>query len=146
MNYVMLNGYVQTKSEYLRNSDGVTEYRFFISTYSKTVGKACAIPIKALGNMADKLYSELKDQYYVEILGEIVRVWDNKGKKALMYIVAGDVQYTPPKSKTTFYVSSSEFLELFSPKNILERAKKPMTPEEEQEKINKLSELNDDEE
>lgn len=143
MNYVMLNGYVQTKSEYLRNLDGVTEYRFFISTHSKVIGKPCAIPIKALGNMADKLYSELKDQYYVEILGEIVRIWD--GKKALMYIVAIDVQYTPPKSKTTFYVSSSEFLELFSPKKVLERATK-QTPEEEKENVAKLSKIDDDEE
>ena len=117
MNYVFLNGYVQTKSEYM-NVEGQNEFRFFVSTKSLTTGDTYAIPIKAIGKLADELYAGLKDKYYVEVLGELIR-------KDLThtYVLARELTYVAPKSKTAFYVKSSEFLELFSPKQVLERMK-----------------------
>lgn len=117
MNYVFLNGYVQNKSTYLKNIDGQSEFRFFVSSRSKVFGETYAIPVKVLGQMADVLYSKLNEKYYVEILGELIRKDINKA-----YVLGLDITCTPPNSKTAFYVKSSEFLELFSPKQVLTRA------------------------
>lgn len=73
MNYVIINGYVQSRKNYLVGDNGQNEFRFFISATSKTFDESYPVPIKCIGKMADETYSKINEGYYVEILGELIR-------------------------------------------------------------------------
>ena len=116
MNYLIINGYVQSRKNYLVGENGQNEFRFFISATSLTLDESFPVPVKCLGKLADEAQCQINEGYYVEVLGELIRI---SAKEC--YVLARELKFIPPKSKTAYYMKSSEFLELFSPSKILER-------------------------
>lgn len=100
----------------MMNDEGQNEYRFFISATSKQLNEVFAVPIKCLGQMASEVYAQVTEGDYVELVGELIRLAPDK-----CYVLAKEVLYKKPNSRTSYYIRSSEFLELYSPQKVLEK-------------------------
>ena len=115
MNYCIFNGYVENKYAYGKTQDGDYKFDFFASVENDD-GIARPVPFRCYGNMATEVYSKLQVGYYVEITCKYVRI-DN----ITNYFVVKDLCFKAPKSSRQYYIKSSELLEIYNPKNVLER-------------------------
>lgn len=118
MNYCIFSGYIEQKYAFSKQEDGTYRFDFFVSVENDD-GIARPIPFRALGNSAIELYSKLQVGYYVEITCKYLRL-----NNVTNYFVVKDVMYKAPKTSTQYYVKASEILDMYNPKNVLERVKK----------------------
>lgn len=114
MNFVICNGYLQKKSEYVKNDMGQEEFRFFLNSYSYYYKEAYPIPFKIVGDKATECYAKVEVGDYIEVTGELVRP-----NKTSMYVVCKDVLIKKPKSKKEYYLKTTEFLEFYSPERLI---------------------------
>ena len=114
MNFVVCNGYIQKKTEFVRNDIGQEEFRFFLNSYSYYFKEAYPIPFKIVGDKATECYAKLEEGDYLEVTGELIR--PNKNS---MYVMCKDISVRKPKSKKEFYIKTSEFLEFYNPQRII---------------------------
>ena len=136
MNYLIINGYVQSRAKWMVGNNGQNEYRFFISATSNVLDETFPVPIKCIGKLADEAYSKIGEGYYTEIMGELIRLSADK-----CFVLAKEIKFIPPKSKTAYYVRSTEFLELYSPKEILKRVLEKDKDKLEEDILKKQEEL-----
>lgn len=118
MNYCVFSGYVENKYAYNKDENGNYKFDFFVSIENDD-GIARPVPFRCYGQMASETYSKLQIGYYVEITCKFFRK-DN----VTHYFVVKDLMYKAPKTSRQYYVKSSELLEMYNPKNVLERIKK----------------------
>lgn len=118
MNLVIASGYLQKKSEYVKNELGQDEYRFFLNAYSYYYNEAYPVPFKIIGDKATECYAKFETGDYLEVTGEIVRP-----NPKSMYIMCKDITCKKPKSKKEYYVKTTEFLEFYSPERIINQVK-----------------------
>lgn len=116
MNQVIVSGYLQKKSEYVKNDLGQYEFRFFINAYSYYYNESYPVPFKIIGDKATECYAKFEVGDYLEIVGEIIRPNPNA-----MYIMCKDISCKKPKSKKEFYVKTTEFLSFYSPECVIDR-------------------------
>lgn len=115
MNIVMVNGYVLKNRKYKKNQElNRMELGFSIAITDYVNCEIVNMPVLAIGKMATEIYSKLCDDCYVEIVGYI-----SKTKQGKIYILVKDIVIKEPKSKTQYYYSSKEFMEIFKPSNII---------------------------
>lgn len=117
MNVCVFSGYVELKAAYNQNKDGRLKFDFYVSVENDD-GIARTIPFRAYDDMATKVYANLQVGYYVEITSKYIRL-DN----VTNYFVVKDLMYKAPKTSNQYYIKSSELLEMFNPKKVLERMK-----------------------
>lgn len=118
MNYCIFSGYIETKYAFTKQEDGTYRFDFFVSVENDD-GIARPIPFRALGNNAIELYSKLQVGYYVEITCKYLRL-----NNVTNYFVVKDIMYKAPKTNRQYYVKASEVIDMFNPKNVLERVNK----------------------
>lgn len=118
MNYCVFNGYIESKFSYNKDENNKLKFDFFVSVENDD-GIARPIPFRAYDEVANVLYSKLQVGYYVEITCKFYRKDNIKH-----YFVVKDLMYKVPKSSNQYYVKTSELLEMYNPKNVLEREKK----------------------
>ena len=117
MNTIAINGYVIEEGKYVNNTElDQFEYQFFLKVYSTLTNSVSAIPCKCVGWLADKAYSNIIKNSYVELVGEIVREKENK-----IYVLVTSMISKKPKGKRQYYIKTTEFLETYNPKNVIER-------------------------
>lgn len=115
MNIVMVNGYVLQNRKYKKNQElNRLELGFSIAITDYVNCEIVNMPVLAIDKMATEIYSKLCDDCYVEIVGYI-----SKTKQGKIYILVKDIVIKEPKSKTQYYYSSKEFMEIFKPSNII---------------------------
>jgi hypothetical protein len=114
MNFVVCSGYIQKKTEYVKNDMGQDEFRFFLNSYSYYFKEAYPIPFKIIGDKATECYAKFEVGDYLEVTGELIR--PNKNS---MYIMCKDISCKKPKSKKEYYIRTSEFLDFYNPERIL---------------------------
>lgn len=124
MNYCIFSGYLENKFAFKRNDDGEYHFDFFVSVENDD-GIARPIPFRAYGNMALKIYNQLQVGYYVELTCKYYRI-----NNSISYFVVKDLMYRAPKAENQYYIKSSELLEIFNPKNVLETLKKESKDED----------------
>lgn len=115
MNYCVFNGYVENKYAYGIDDKGRNKFDFFVSVESDD-GIARPLPFRCYDEIALELYTRLKVGYYVEITCKFQRL-----NNLTHYFVVKDLMYKAPKSENQYYVRASQLLEMFEPKNILEK-------------------------
>lgn len=120
MNSVTISGYVATGARYIAPIDLYeAEYRFFIKAFATNAKRKTLIAVKAIGWLADKCYSELSENCYVEIIGEMIRESAEK-----TYVVPITICYRKPKERKQFYIRSTEFFDAYKPQSVMKRLNK----------------------
>ena len=115
MNIVMVNGYVLQNRKYQKNIEkNRMEYCFNVAVTDYVNCEVISMPILAIGEMAKQTYAKICDECYVEIVGYLSKTKQNK-----IYILIKDIVIKEPKSKTQYYYSSKEFMEIFKPSSII---------------------------
>ena len=110
----VFSGYVENKYGFRKNNN---EYHFdFFVSVENDDGVARPVPFRCTGDMAIEVYSKLQVGYYVEITSKFVRIDRNTH-----YFVVKDLMYKAPKTSNQYYIKSSQLLEMFNPKNVIER-------------------------
>lgn len=130
MNIVMVNGYVLNKRKYKKNIEqNRMEFGFSAAVVDYINNEIITLPILAIGDMATQIYAKICDNCYVEIVGYLSKTKQNK-----MYVLVKDIVIKEPKSKTQYFYSSKEFMEIFKPssviKNLVKQDKKEKNNEE----------------
>lgn len=130
MNIVMVNGYVLNKRKYKKNIEqNRMEFGFSVAVVDYINNEIITLPILAIGDMATQIYAKICDNCYVEIVGYLSKTKQNK-----MYVLVKDIVIKEPKSKTQYFYSSKEFMEIFKPssviKNLVKQDKKENNNEE----------------
>lgn len=130
MNIVMVNGYVLNKRKYKKNIEqNRMEFGFSVAVVDYINNEIITLPILAIGDMATQIYAKICDNCYVEIVGYLSKTKQNK-----MYVLVKDIVIKEPKSKTQYFYSSKEFMEIFKPssviKNLVKQDKKEKNNEE----------------
>ncbi len=130
MNIVMVNGYVLNKRKYKKNIEqNRMEFGFSVAVVDYINNEIITLPILAIGEMATQIYAKICDNCYVEIVGYLSKTKQNK-----MYVLVKDIVIKEPKSKTQYFYSSKEFMEIFKPssviKNLVKQDKKEKNNEE----------------
>ncbi len=116
MNYCIFSGYVENKYAY-KPDEETGEYKFdFWVSVENDDGIARPIPFRCYGNMATETYMKLQVGFYVEITCKYIRT-----SNITNYFVVKDLTYKAPKTNRQYYIKSSELLEMFNPKNVLEK-------------------------
>lgn len=127
MNIVMVNGYVLNKRKYKKNIEqNRMEFGFSVAVVDYINNEIITLPILAIGQMATQIYAKICDNCYVEIVGYLSKTKQNK-----MYVLVKDIVVKEPKSKTQYFYSSKEFMEIFKPSQII---KDLVTPEKKEKK------------
>lgn len=116
MNNVTLSGYAYGKAKYKLNPENNNECNFYIRCYSTYSKDSTLIPCKCEGWLADQAYAKLSENAYVEAYGELIR--ENSQK---IYVKLLTLSVKKPKCRTQFYIRSTEFIEAYSPKSVIER-------------------------
>lgn len=116
MNICVLSGFLQKKTQYLKNKEGITEFRFFLNVYSPVEKSMSSLPIKCKGRLADECYSKLKVGYYLEVVGEMVRPSPQQ-----VYAVAHTISFKTPSGEKVVHIRTTEFLEMFDTSKVIER-------------------------
>lgn len=130
MNIVMVNGYVLNKRKYKKNIDqNRMEFGFSVAVVDYINNEIITLPILAIGQMATQIYAKICDNCYVEIVGYLSKTKQNK-----MYVLVKDIVVKEPKSKTQYFYSSKEFMEIFKPSNIIKDLIAPEKKEKKNEK------------
>lgn len=115
MNIVMVNGYVTRNRKYRKNIEkNRMEFCFNVAVTDYVNCEVVSIPVLAIGEMAKHTYAKMCDDCYVEIVGYLSKTKENK-----IYILVKDIVIKEPKSKTQYYYSSKEFMEIFKPSSII---------------------------
>lgn len=130
MNIVMVNGYVLNKRKYKKNIDqNRMEFGFSVAVVDYINNEIITLPILAIGQMATQIYAKICDNCYVEIVGYLSKTKQNK-----IYVLVKDIVVKEPKSKTQYFYSSKEFMEIFKPSNIIKDLVAPEKKEKKNEK------------
>lgn len=130
MNIVMVNGYVLNKRKYKKNIEqNRMEFGFSVAVVDYINNEIITLPILAIGQMATQIYAKICDNCYVEIVGYLSKTKQNK-----MYVLVKDIVVKEPKSKTQYFYSSKEFMEIFKPSNIIRDLIAPEKKEKKNEK------------
>ena len=130
MHIVMVNGYVLIKRKYKKNIEqNRMEFGFSVAVVDYINNEIITLPILAIGQMATQIYAKICDNCYVEIVGYLSKTKQNK-----MYVLVKDIVVKEPKSKTQYFYSSKEFMEIFKPSQII---KDLVTPEKKEKKNEK---------
>ena len=105
------------------------EFGFSVAVVDYINNEIITLPILAIGDMATQIYAKICDNCYVEIVGYLSKTKQNK-----MYVLVKDIVVKEPKSKTQYFYSSKEFMEIFKPssviKNLVKQDKKEKKNEE----------------
>ena len=132
MNIVMVNGYVLQNRKYQKNIEkNRMEYCFNVAVTDYVNCEVISMPILAIGEMAKQTYAKICDECYVEIVGYLSKTKQNK-----IYILIKDIVIKEPKSKTQYYYSSKEFMEIFKPSSIIKDIVNNSKKDEKNEKNN----------
>ena len=126
----MVNGYVLNKRKYKKNIEqNRMEFGFSVAVVDYINNEIITLPILAIGQMATQIYAKICDNCYVEIVGYLSKTKQNK-----MYVLVKDIVVKEPKSKTQYFYSSKEFMEIFKPSNIIKDLIAPEKKEKKNEK------------
>lgn len=116
MNICVLSGFLQKKTQYIKNDTGESEFRFFLNVYSPVEKTMNCLPILCKGKLADECYARLKVGYYLEVIGEMVRPSPQQ-----VFAIAHTLSFKTPTGEKVVHIRTTEFLEMFDTSKVLER-------------------------
>ena len=117
----IINGVVKDLPIYRRYTKRVDEEDmrmeclFFVYTNEQVTGEEIAVPVKAIGKCADLCYAHINVGTKVELQGSFYC------NDKVYYFIARDGEFKQPKARTTMQLTSSEFINIYSPASVMER-------------------------
>lgn len=115
MNSITITGYVLDKPKYFKLDENQMQCLFFVSTNEPITNEVVKIPVKAIGDMADKCYANINVNTFVELAGTLYY------KDKTMYAIPYSISFKQPKARTEMYLSSTEFIKTYAPVGIMKK-------------------------